>query len=462
LRRGVAGSRPCVIVLAAGVGTRLRSARPGVLHKVGGRTLLDAALETAASLSPAKVLVVVGPARREIEEALAGRPVTIVVQDPPSGTADATLKAVARLPASARLLVVLSGDVPLLRAQTLKGLVDRQQRRRLDAAILSFRPPDPTDFRTLARDSSGKIRGVAAPGSGGGETEANAGVYCFSAAALKRALSALGDRRRLREADLADTVAVLAEASGKVEAVEAEDWREAWAVRTRRDLAAAEEVARRLSIERALDAGAAVVDPNTTRIGPHVEIEPDVVIHPFVCLEGRTVLREGCEVLSFTRISDSVVSPRAVVGPHSDVEGAKIGARSRVGPFARVRPGTVLEEDVRVGNFVETKAVLLKRGVKASHLTYLGDAEVGEETNIGAGVITCNYDGTRKNRTGIGREAFIGSGSQLVAPVTVGDGAWVGAGSTITRDVPAGALALTRAAQTIDEGWVARRKEKGK
>lgn len=459
-RKNRGARRPCVILLAAGVGARLRSARPGVLHKVAGRTLLDAALETAASLSPAKILVVIGPARREIEETLLDRAVTVVIQDPPSGTADAAMRAAARLPASPGPLVVLSGDVPLLKAQTLAALLDRQRRRNLDAVILSFRPPDPADFRRVVRDSSGRVRGIAAPEDGGEESEASSGVYCFSAAALKKALSALGDGRRSRDADLADAVTLLAGGSGKVEALEAEDWREAWAVRTRRDLAAAEEVARRLSIERALDAGATVVDPNTTRIGPHVEIEPDVVIQPFVSLEGRTVLREGCEVLSFTRISDSVVSPRAVVGPNSDVEGATIGARCRVGPFARVRPGTVLEEDVRVGNFVETKKVLLRRGVKASHLTYLGDAEVGEEANIGAGVITCNYDGTRKNRTGIGRDAFIGSGSQLVAPVTVGDGAWVGAGSTITRDVPAGALALTRAPQTVDEGWVARRRGK--
>ncbi len=241
-------------------------------------------------------------------------------------------------------------------------------------------------------------------------------------------------------------------------AVEAEDWREAWGIRTRRDLAAAEEIARRRAVERALDAGATVVDPTSTRIGPRVEVEPDVVIHPFVALEGRCLIREGCEVFSFTRVADSVLEPGAAVGPHCDVEGARIGARCRVGPFARLRPGTVLEEDVRVGNFVETKKAVLRRGVKALHLSYLGDAEVGADANIGAGTITCNYDGEKKHRTRIGRGAFIGSDSQLVAPVTVGDGAYVGAGSTITKDVPAGALALSRARQENISGWVARRK----
>src|SRR6185503_11730309 len=219
---------------------------------------------------------------------------------------------------------------------------------------------------------------------------------------------------------------------------------------------------RRRAVERALDAGATVVDPGTTRIGPLVEVAPDVVLHPFVSLEGRTVLREGCEVHPFSRVADSVLEPGVVLLPHCDVEGAVIGARSRVGPFARLRPGTVLEEDVRVGNFVETKQATLRRGVKALHLSYLGDAEVGADANIGAGVITCNYDGERKHRTSIGAGAFIGSDSQLVAPVTVGAGAYVGAGSTITRDVPDGALAVTRVPQKNLEGWATRRKARRK
>ncbi|HKF43170.1 MAG TPA: NTP transferase domain-containing protein [Thermoanaerobaculia bacterium] len=432
-----ASARPSVILLATGSGISLRSARPAVLHRVAGRTLLEAALETAEALSPARTVVVIGPARREIEEVLSGRPVTLIVQDPPAGTADAARRALGELPRSAGPVVVLPAGVPLLRGETLRALVERLRAGRLDLARLSFRAPE-------------------------GNEEASAGVYCFTMRALAKALDAVaGTARRSRDADLADAAALIA-AEGPAGSIEAEDWREALGIRNRRDLAAAEEVARRMAVERALDAGASVVDPNTTRIGPHVVVETDAVIHPFVCLEGRTVVSEGSEVLPFTRVADSVVGPRAVVGPHSDVEGAAIGARSRVGPFARVRSGTILEEDVRVGNFVETKKVLLRRGAKASHLTYLGDAEVGEETNIGAGVITCNYDGVKKNRTSIGRDAFIGSGSQLVAPVTVGDGAWVGAGSTITQDVPAGSLAMTRAPQTVNMGWVKRREHRRK
>ncbi len=442
---------------------RLRSSTAAVLHRVGGRTLLETVLETAEGLSPAKIIVVLGPARREIQEMLAGRAVTLVVQDPPAGTGDAARRALAALSRSAGPVLVLSGDVPLLRMETLRRLLDRQRRGPLSLVLLSFRPPDAAGFHRVVRDRSGNVAGVVAAedavGSEKEGAEASAGVYCFDSRALRSGLDRLSETLS-READLTELVAILAARQGEVAAVEAENWREAWSIRTRRDLAAAEEIARRRAVERALDSGATVVDPNSTRIGPRVQVEPDVVIHPFVALEGRCVIREGCEVFSFTRVADSVLEPGAAVGPHCDVEGARIGARSRVGPFARLRPGTVLEEDVRVGNFVETKKATLRRGVKAMHLSYLGDAEIGAETNIGAGTITCNYDGEKKHRTTIGQNAFIGSDTQFVAPVTVGDGAYVGAGSTITQDVPPGALALTRAPQKNIEGWVARRQSR--
>jgi bifunctional UDP-N-acetylglucosamine pyrophosphorylase/glucosamine-1-phosphate N-acetyltransferase len=460
---GKGGARPSVILLTVGVGSRLRSSLPGVLHRVAGQTLLERILETAERLSPARIAVVLGPARREIEDALADRSVTVVVQDPRAGTGDATRRALAALPGSDGAIFVIPGDLPLLRQETLASLLDRQ-RQGLDLVFLSFRPPEAADFGRVVRDRKGGVKGILAAGGAaarrGKISEVTAGVYCFDTGALRSALEKLAGRGDSPDSDLTETVALLASRRGRVDAVEAEDWREAWSIRTRRDLAAAEEVARRREVERVLDTGATVLDPATTRIGPRVEVEPDVVIHPFVSLEGRCLLGEGCEVLPFTRVADSVLAPRAVVGPHSDVEGARIGARSRVGPFARVRPGTVLEEDVRVGNFVETKEAILRRGVKASHLSYLGDAEIGAETNIGAGVITCNYDGEKKNRTTIGRDAFIGSDCQLVAPVTVGDGAWVGAGSTITQDVPPGALALTRPPQRNVEGWAERRRQK--
>ena len=451
---------PQVVVLAAGVGSRMRSTLPKVLHRVGGRTLLDAVLDTARGVSPSRVVAVIGAGREKVESALAGRDVTIVVQDPPLGTGDAARQALSALNGSGPV-VILSGDAPLLTAATVGRLIERRREKDLDLAFLTFRPPDPGDLGRIVRDSRGRVRRIVEARNATAResrlAEANAGVYCFSASALRGALAKLVANRSTNEFYLTDAVEILASAGGAVEAVEADDWREGWGVNTRRDLAAAEEIERRRCLERALDAGATIVDPATTRF------EPDAIVHPFVCLEGATVVEEGSEVLAFTRVVDSKIGPGAVVGPHCEIEGAEIGARARVGPFARLRPGSVLEKDVRVGNFVETKKAVLREGAKALHLSYLGDAEIGAGANIGAGVITCNYDGVRKHRTSIGEGAFVGSDSQLVAPVTVGKGAYVGAGSTITRDVPDGDLAVTRTPQKNLAGWAAkrRRKERG-
>ena len=453
-----------VVVLAAGLGSRMRSTLPKVLHRVAGRTLLEAVLDAAAGLSAVQTVVVVGAGRESVVASVARREIAVVVQDPPRGTGDAVRCALPALADGNGPVLVLSGDVPLVRPETLGALIERRAARDLACVLLSFRPPDPGDFGRVVRDRRGRVRGIVEAKNASAKEkqirEVNAGVYCFEAGALARAAALLEADLSSREVYLTDAVGILAKAGEAVEAFEAEDWREAWGVNTRRDLAAAEEIERRRALERALDAGVTLVDPATTRIGPRVTLEPDVVLHPFVSLEGLTRIGEGCEVLPFTRIADSTLAPRAVVGPHCDVEGASVGARARVGPYARLRPGTVLEEDVRVGNFVEIKQAVLRRGVKALHLSYLGDAEIGAGANIGAGVITCNYDGVDKHRTTVGEGAFIGSDSQLVAPVTVGPGAYVGAGSTITRDVPAGALALTRAPLTTKEGWAARRKSR--
>jgi bifunctional UDP-N-acetylglucosamine pyrophosphorylase/glucosamine-1-phosphate N-acetyltransferase len=441
----------------------MRSTLPKVLHKVGGRTLLEAVLDAAEGLSASKTIVVLGAGRERVKESLGGRSVLFAVQDPPLGTGDAAARAVALLGAEDGPVVVLSGDTPLLRPATLALLVERQASG-ADLVLLSFRPPEPGEFGRVVRDRRGRVRRIVeAKNASAAErriAEVNAGLYCFSADAFPRAVSRLRRDPVSAEYYLTDAVEILVRDGGRVEAVEAADWREAWGVNTRRDLAAAEEIEHRRRVERALDGGATIVDPATTRLGPHVTVEPDAVLHPFISLEGNTAIREGAQVLSFTRIVDSTLAPGSVVGPHCELDGARIGARSRVGPFARLRPGSVLEEDVKVGNFVETKNTVLHDGVKAQHLAYLGDADVGARSNIGAGVITCNYDGSKKYPTSIGEGVFVGSDAQLVAPVTVGRGAYIGAGATITEDVPEGALALSRVPQTNVDGWVERRKAK--
>jgi bifunctional UDP-N-acetylglucosamine pyrophosphorylase/glucosamine-1-phosphate N-acetyltransferase len=454
-----------VVVLAAGIGSRMRSALPKVLHRVAGRTLVDAVLAATEPLSPVRVALVVGAERERIEESLAGRPVEFVVQDPPLGTGDAAKRAFEALGEAGGPILILSGDTPLLTAETLARLVALRAEKNLDLAFLSFRPPEPGDFGRVVRDARGRVRGIVEAKNASARQkrigEVNAGVYCFAPEALARSLARIRKNPVAREFYLTDAVAILAasgKGQGKVQAIEAEDWREAWGVNTRRDLAAAEEMERRRGIDRALDAGVTVLDPATVRIGPSVRLAPDVVLHPFVSLEGATALEEGCEVFSFTRLVDTRLAAGAAVGPHCECEGAAIGARARVGPFSRVRPGSVIEEDARIGNFVETKNTRIGRGAKALHLSYLGDADVGAGANIGAGVITCNYDGERKHPTKIGDGAFIGSDTQLVAPVTVGAGAYVGAGTTVTQDVPDGALALSRVAQSNKPGYAARRK----
>ncbi len=453
---------PRVVILAAGIGSRMRSAQPKVLHRVAGRALVEAVLDAAEGLAPSRVVVVVGAGRERIAEALSGRSAVFAVQDPPLGTGDAAARASEALGDGPGPVVVLAGDTPLLRSETLARLVAARREKNLDLAFLTFRPPDAGEFGRVVRDGRGRPTGVVEAKNATARQkrigEVNAGVYCFAPDALARALAKIRRDRVSGEYYLTDAVAILAAGRGSVEALEAEDWREAWGVNTRRDLAAAEELEHRRGIERALDSGVTVLDPASVRIGPRVALARDVVLHPFVSLEGRTAIAEGCEVLSFTRLLDTTMDAGSSIGPHCDSEGAKIGPRAKVGPYSRLRPGTELEEDVRVGNFVETKNTILRKGVKALHLAYLGDAEVGAGANIGAGVITCNYDGEKKHRTTIGEGAFVGTDSQLVAPVTVGKGAYVGAGTTVTRDVPDGALALSRSPQVVKEGWAQRRK----
>ena len=457
------GEPPRVVVLAAGVGSRMRSALPKVLHRVAGRTLLEAVLDAAAPLSASRTVVVVGRERDRIAATLDGRGVLWAVQDPPLGTGDAVRRAREAL-GDGGPIVVLAGDTPLLRPETLSQLLALQREKNLAASFLTFRPPDPGEFGRVVRDRAGRpIAIVEARNCSPRQrrlAEVNAGVYCFAPDALWRALERLEKDPVSGEFYLTDAIARLARGGARLAAIEAGDWREAWGVNTRRDLAAAEELENRRAIERALDAGVTVLDPSTVRIGPRVSFASDVVVHPFVSLEGETAIAGGCEILSFTRLADTRMEEGSAIGPHCDAEGARIGPRTRVGPYARLRPGTVLDEDVRVGNFVETKNAVLRRGVKALHLSYLGDVEIGANANIGAGVITCNYDGEKKHRTSVGEGAFVGTDSQLVAPVTVGRGAYVAAGTTVTQNVPDGALAISRVPQANKEGWAARRKAK--
>jgi len=315
----------------------MRSTLPKVLHRVGGRTLIEAVLAAAEAVSTSRVVVVVGAGRERVAEALSGRNVTLVVQDPPLGTGDAARRAAEALGEGGGPVLILAGDTPLLRAETLRALVDRRRERGLDAAMLSFRPPEPGEFGRVVRDARGGVRRIVEAKNASAKeariSEVNAGVYCFDSAALARALASLERDRISGEFYLTDAIGILAASGGRIEAVEADDWREAWGVNTRRDLAAAEELERRRAVERALDAGATILDPSSVRIGPGVVVSPDSVLHPFVSLEGETRIGEGAEILPFTRLVDTVVAEGASVGPHCELEKTSVGARARVGPF---------------------------------------------------------------------------------------------------------------------------------
>lgn len=432
--------------MAAGAGTRMNSDLPKVLRRVAGRPMIDAVLDEAEKLLPRTVVVIVGHQRDRVLAHLKSRKrqVRVAVQDPPRGTGDAVRQSLSQLGDAEGPVLVLSGDTPLLTAASLRFLVSHLHRTRADLCLFTARPENPGTLGRIVRRRGRLWRIVEVKDARPQELElreVNAGIYCFQAKALRKGLKGLSNENAAGEYYLTDAVATLIKARARVEAIELDDPREAMGVNSSRELALADAVERRRGAERLIDEGATLLDPESTLVGPYVSAARDVVIHPFVVLEGRTSLAEGCEIKSFCDLNDAVVGPR-----------------STVGPFARLRPGTILEEDVRIGNFVEAKKARLRRGAKASHLSYLGDAEIGEGANIGAGTITCNYDGRNKNFTRVGKGAFIGSDTQLVAPVEVGDGAYVGAGSTITKNVPPGALAISRGTQRNIEGWARRKK----
>ncbi len=452
-----------VLVLAAGRGTRMRSRRAKVLHDMAGRPLLQYVLEAARALRPERLTVVVGHQARAVRAAADGLADRFVLQDEPRGTGHAVLRAARALRREADVLI-LSGDVPLVRPRTLRALVAHHRRQGAALTVLTAELERPAGYGRIVRDGDGRVCTIVEERDATPEQrairEVNTGIYVARVAALLGALRRLKPDNRQGEYYLTDALHELARQGALVCAVRHDDPEEVQGVNTRAELAQA---ARRLYARKAeslQNEGVTVLDPGRTWVDPRARIGRDTILYPGVILEGATVLGEGCVIYPGVRIVDSVLGKGVVVRDHTLIAQSRIADGARVGPFAHLRPGSELGREVHIGNFVELKMARLGRGAKANHLAYLGDAEVGAGSNIGAGTITCNYDGKRKHRTVLGRRVFIGSDTQLVAPVRVGDGAYVGAGSTVTQDVPAGALALSRSPQVNIRGWVARRKRK--
>lgn len=453
-----------VIVLAAGEGKRMRSGLPKVLHQLLGRTLLGHVLHAAAPLAAQNTLVVVGHGADEVSGHVGdiAPKAQTVLQAAQLGTGHATRVALESAPeVDTGTVVVVYGDTPLLRAATLSRLIDAHEQSGAAATVLSARVADPTGLGRLLRNDDGSVRGIVEHRDASAEQleidEINSGMYAFDVASLRDALSRLSRDNTQGEEYLTDVFELLLADGKSIGALAMSDPDEARGVNDRAQLAACGAIMRDRVNTELMRSGVTIVDPATTWIDVTVTIGRDALIEPNTQLRGGTAIGEGASIGPDTTLLDVYVGTGAsVVRTHGS--GAEVGARATVGPFSFLRPGSRLGASGKIGAYVETKNAVIGRGTKVPHLTYVGDATIGDDANIGAGTIFVNYDGVNKHHTTVGDAAFIGSNSSLVAPVTVGDGAFVAAGSAVTKDVPPGSLAVSRVPQRNVDGWVERRR----
>jgi len=461
----MANSDTAVIILAAGKGTRLKSARAKVLHRAGGRTLIEHVVRACAPLRPRKTVVVVGHQADEVRavvEPLGPRgSIAAVVQEPQRGTGHAVIvaqKAVGRV----KYGLVLPGDAPLIRPETIAALARGHKASGAAATILSAVLDNPAGYGRIVRKSDGTVRAIVEDKAANEEeraiTEINSSIYCFTLDKLWPCLSRLRSDNAHRELYLTDTIAMLTEQGERVMAYLAPDAQESLGCNSRAELAEVDRIFRARKRAELMDAGVTIYLPETVLVDPDVTIGPDTVIEPHVHLLGRTQIGANCIISTGSIISDCLLEDGVLVKPHTVMYRSKLRRDVHIGPFAHLRFDVELKRGAHLGNFVEAKKAVLDEGAKAMHLTYLGDATVGRESNVGAGTITCNYDGVGKYRTTIGRRVFVGSDTALVAPVKVGDGAYIAAGSIITDNVPPNALAIARGRQSNKPGWASKRR----
>jgi bifunctional UDP-N-acetylglucosamine pyrophosphorylase/glucosamine-1-phosphate N-acetyltransferase len=453
-----------VVIMAAGKGTRLKSQRPKVLHEIGGKPLLAHVIAAASRIvAPGEIYVVIGHGAEQVRAAVASTGVGFVEQTVQRGTGHA-IQCTRDAIKGFENVLVLSGDVPLIRAETIEQVWQFHQTEQAAMTILTASPADPTGYGRIVRRSPDSpvveaiVEQKALTAAQRSIGEINSGIYAFRTAPLLKHLDKLTANNANKEVILTDMAGLLGAAGERVVALQAADAAEVLGANTIAELVALDARLRADAANRLMAEGVTIFRPETCVIDADVEVAADTVIEPFVQLLGRTRIGAGCLIRSYSVIEDCALGDDVLVRQSCVLAGSTVANGARIGPFAHLRPGCEIGEDVHIGNFVETKKAKLAKGAKAGHLAYLGDAEVGERANIGAGVITCNYDGVNKHVTHIGKDAFVGSDSTLVAPVEVGDGAYVGAGSCITRDVPADALAVTRARQFVKRGWAAARR----
>ncbi len=461
-------SKLAVVIMAAGKGTRLKSRKPKVLHRVGGQPLLKHVIAAASRVvDPPHIFVVTGHEAEKVRTETADAGTQFVEQREQRGTGHAVQCALSAIRGYENVLV-LSGDVPLIRTETIEQLWHFHQKEGAAMTILTAAPEDPHGYGRIVRlgpkspDVDAIVEQVALRPDQESLREINSGIYAFKTGALESHIAELKPNNPHGELYLTDMACILRAAGERVVAVQAEDAAEVLGANTIAELVALDATMRLATAHRLMASGVTIYRPETCIIDPQVEVAADVILEPFVQLLGKTRIGADSTIRSYSVVENCIVGERVTIRQSCVLADSSLADGADVGPFARLRPGCEIGEDVHIGNFVEVKKSKLHAGVKAGHLAYLGDSEIGEKTNIGAGVITCNYDGLRKHPTRIGKGAFIGSDSTLVAPLTIDDGAYVGAGSCITKDVPAGALAVGRARQITKEGWVEARRDRQK
>ena len=448
------------VILAAGKGTRMKSALPKVLHAVGGKSMLRHVMTAAEQAGAKRMLVVVGFGGDKVQAEI-GAAAEFVLQAEQLGTGHAMMQVQPELAGFTGTILLLCGDTPLLTGKTLQELVAAHQQSGVAATVLTACPADATGYGRILRDDSGQVIGIVEQKDATAVQkqigEINTGIYCFEAAPLFAALEGLTCNNAQGEYYLTDVLAILAKAGQRVCAVEVADFQETLGINSRLQLAEADTIMRRRKLVELMDSGVTVMDPASTFVDATVTIGEDTVLYPFTWLEGTTTIGRDCRLGPNSRIADSQLGD-AVTLHFSYAHECKIADGVSVGPYVHLRPDTQLATGVKVGNFVEIKNSQIGQGSKVPHLSYIGDTDIGSGVNIGSGTITVNYDGKKKHRTRIGDDAFIGCNTNLVAPVSIGAGAYIAAGSTITKDVPAGALGVGRARQSNIAGWTEKKK----
>lgn len=456
-----------IVILAAGLGTRMKSRKAKVLHQAGGKTLVEhvaaAALEVAP---PERVFVVVGHQAEEVRKVVGGLGVGFIEQTEQKGTGHALLEGRQVLSSLGGFLAILNGDGPLLRAETLRRLIEQSESGGAAGVLLTAEMEDPTGYGRIVRDSHGRVAAIVEHKAATPEQlairEANMGFYCFRADLFWKHAGEIRPDNAAREYYLTDMVAILNRAGHFLEALQVEDAREVLGINNRLELAEVDRVFRERKVRELMLAGVTIEKPETVTIDAGVSIGIDTVIEPFAQILGKTTIGENCRVGACSIVRDSKLADDVQILPFTIIGASVIDRGAQLGPYSRLRFGNHVHESAHVGNFVELKNADLGAGAKANHLAYLGDAKIGGRSNIGAGTITCNYDGYRKHVTNIGEGVFVGSNSTLVAPVEIGDGSYLAAGSVITEAVPADALALGRARQTLKPEWAKKRRALGK